>query len=105
MICSDNYFGNLEQHPQVQKAKGGFSQIGIMGGVNCSEILHEVRVIKVKKSGLTRIFEKKLCILDILSESGLQKFLIFCMMVEGNKVHHLSMLCSGIIQEFLMEIF
>ena len=27
--------------------------------------------------------------MDILSETGLQKIIILCMMVEGNRVHHL----------------
>ena len=29
-------------------------------------------------------------VFDILSETGRQKFLIFCMIVEGNRGHHLS---------------
>ena len=30
--------------------------------------------------------------LDIFSETARSKFLIFCMMVEGNKAHHLSVM-------------
>ena len=29
-------------------------------------------------------------LIDIFSETGHLKFLVFCMMVEGNKAHHIS---------------
>ena len=41
--------------------------------------------------GLRRINCQKLGFLDIFSETGHYKFLIFCMMVESNRAHHLSM--------------
>ena len=45
---------------------------------------------KILIRGLRGIKCQKLWILDIFSETGHQKFLIFCMMVEGNRGHHLS---------------
>ena len=35
---------------------------------------------------------QKLGFLDIFSESGHKKFLILCMIIEGNRGHHLSMM-------------
>ena len=40
--------------------------------------------------GLRGIKCQKFRFLDIFSETGHQKFLIFCMIVEGNKGHHLN---------------
>ena len=40
--------------------------------------------------GLRGIKCRKFRFLDIFSENGHEKFLIFCMMLEGNRGHHLS---------------
>ena len=40
--------------------------------------------------GLRGIKCQKFRFLDIFSETGYQKFLIFCMTLEGNRRHHLS---------------
>ena len=56
--------------------------------------LHHLNVVlylgKILIRGLRGIKCKKFRFLDIFSESGHQKFLIFCMMVEGNRGHHLN---------------
>ena len=45
---------------------------------------------KILIRGLRGIKCEKFGFFDIFSETGHQKFLIFCMMVEGNKGHHLN---------------
>ena len=52
-----------------------------MAGTLEKNFIRVLRMIKCKKLGFGGIF----------SESGHQKFLIFCMMVEGNEEHHFSM--------------
>ena len=55
---------------------------------------HHLRVVpylrKILIRGLGGIKCQKLGFLDILTETGHYKFLIFCMMVECNRGHHLS---------------
>ena len=55
---------------------------------------HHLNVVpyfgKILIWGLGGIKCQKLGFLDIFSERGHQKFLFFCMMVEGNRRHHLS---------------
>ena len=45
---------------------------------------------KILIGGLRGIKCQKFRFLDIFSETGHLKFLIFCMMVEGNRGHHLN---------------
>ena len=56
---------------------------------------HHLNVVpylgKILIRGLRGIKCQKFRFLDIFSETGHQKFLIFCMMVEGNRTQHLSM--------------
>ena len=47
---------------------------------------------KILIRGLRGIKCPKFGFLDIFSETGHFKFLIFCMMVEGNRGHHLSVM-------------
>ena len=55
---------------------------------------HHLNVVpylgKILIRGLRGIKCQKFGFLDIFSETGHQKFLIFCMMVDGNRGHHLS---------------
>ena len=55
---------------------------------------HHLNVVpyfgKILIRGLRGIKCQKLGFLDIFSETGHQKFLIFCLMVEGNRGHHLN---------------
>ena len=58
---------------------------------NMAGILKKILII-----GLKGIKCQKIGFLDIFFETVLQKFLIFCMMVEGYRRHHLSLgLYSG----------
>ena len=47
---------------------------------------------KILIQGLRGIKCQKFGFLDIFSETGHYKFLIFCMVVEGNRGHHLSVM-------------
>ena len=47
---------------------------------------------KILIRGLRGIKCQKFGFLDIFSETGHKKFLIFCMMVEGNRGHHLNVM-------------
>ena len=55
---------------------------------------HHLNVVpylgKILIRGLRGIKCQKFRFLDIFSETGHQKFLIFCMMVEGNRGHYLN---------------
>ena len=55
---------------------------------------HHLNVVpylgKILTRGLRGIKCQKFGFLDIFSETSHEKFIIFCMMVEGNKGHHLN---------------
>ena len=59
-------------------------------GVNKVKKRHGWNIEKNLNLGIKGIECQELGFLDIFSETGHQKFLIFCMMVEGNRGHHLS---------------
>ena len=60
---------------------------------------------KILIRGLRGIKCQKLGFLDIFLETGHLKFLIFCMMVEGNRGHQKMVLCGGYILACLFYRF